>query len=194
MRRSSDYTDRPALDWVLLALLIASLAGNLYQAYRRDDVTPLSANPNSVAVGAQLEYLDVAGESGRRESVELRSSALPTVLFVYSDSCAWCRRTLPAFAALARERSSEYRFVALCIGMQSLVVDAPVATYTAPAKATAEMLKATTVPQTLLIGKDGKVLQVWVGAYVKATRRSVEEYFRLRLPEAPNEELRSRAH
>jgi hypothetical protein len=175
---------RTTPDLVLLCLLAASLAGNVYLANRgqHGDFTPSA--PRSVAVGTRLGALDVATASGHRESLDLSLSPLPTVLFVYSDSCRWCKRTWPEFAWLARNRAGKYRFLALCVGRGSLGTDPAVFGYTAPSAESVEVLSATTVPQTLLVGRDGRVEQVWIGAYTGATRRVVEAYFGLQLPRA----------
>ena len=104
MSRSSDP--------VLLALLVASLACNVYQY--RSHVRPRSAPPRpSLKIGEKLPPLTARDLRG--QEVTLRFEAKPTIIYVFSPKCRWCDRNLENARELSQQTIDRYDFIAVSL-------------------------------------------------------------------------------
>lgn len=170
-------------DPVLLALLAVSLAGNVWLGLRPvgggDRPRPAS---KVVKTGTMISAIETHDASGSTRSYRLDDGTRPTVIFVFSPKCPWCRRSWRAFRQIATARSDAYRFVALSTAdnVDGFVADFPV--LTRPTARSASELSLGLVPQTLVFSKEGKIERVWVGAYSGPVAKEVGEYFALQLP------------
>lgn len=168
--------------WAVLAvaLLTGLLLDQRWQATHPHLAQPLKRGEHLRAV--LLEGLD-------HGSVPITWSAdgRPTVLYVFSPSCVWCKRNIEAAKALARGSSPSYRFIGVSLTLDGLgeylgKVNLGFPVYVAGPAAAALKLKAT--PETIIVSPGGVVVKVWLGAYMEGTLADVERTFGVKLPSA----------
>jgi peroxiredoxin len=119
----------------------------------------------------------------------------PSIIYIFTPTCAWCVRNLNNVRALFISTKESYRFVGLSlssIGLREYVsqyhVDFPV--YSDPVGLSARAYKGGT-PRTLVVSADGRILKTWFGAYSKDIQEEVEGYFKTHLPGISGKEQRS---
>jgi peroxiredoxin len=168
-------------------VLSSSLALNLVLTWkilglRRESAG--TAGPE-LRIGMQLPAI-IASTNGTLQVVQLSDHRQPTVMYVYSENCSWCRRNLANISELASTKKEEYRFVGVQLADPNrLGVREPLA-MPFPAFSTRweyiRQLGLRGTPQTLVISEDGKLLKSWFGAYMAGTQQEVEDYFKCKLP------------
>jgi AhpC/TSA family len=131
--------------------------------------------------------LAVADLSGRKVNLSWASDKRPTLVYVFTPSCPWCKRNLPNITALSAARQSDYRFIGLSLstsGLQEYVAANHIAfpVYSYPFANEQKLFSVGGTPATLLVSPDGSLRQLWLGAYSGDTQKKVEEVFRLKLP------------
>lgn len=163
---------------VLLALLALSLGFNLKQAATLRGSVPPATTVRPYEKGDTVPPLTVADATGK-ESILAFAGERPTVLYVFRPSCSWCKRNSPAVASLRTAVGEHYRFVGLSLDGSGIQEFASTTSMNFPAY----LLKGSAarrfvgVPETLVVGRDGVVLEKWSGAYGPETATAVETYF-----------------
>jgi hypothetical protein len=168
---------------VLLLLLAVSLSGNVYLARRA--FRPAPAPIPLLAKGATVPPLPVKALDGQAATISYQD--VPTVLYVFSPTCPWCRRNIPNLKQLIRSAGQQYRFVGLSVdanGLAAYVAEhqLPLPVYTKGEGDVADRYKLGGVPQTIVISAGGTVLQDWSGAYAGDVKTEVERFFAVKLP------------
>ena len=167
---------RPSLDPVILILLVVSLVGNVVLAFRLAGVgTGSSPSKPSSAVGARVASMSGVSPDGKPISVSM-AKGRKTVIFVYSPTCEWCKKTWPLFKQLA-DGQERFDFVAVCLGEPAEAFDAPFTVITRPSPAGLAGLKVSQVPETLVVSEKGTVERAWIGAYQGGQRGDIESFF-----------------
>jgi hypothetical protein len=172
--------------WLLLSLLAASLALNVH-LYRSRAAPQSEASLPSLR-GEAIPPIPVSLPDGTLASVDVKG-AVPTVLYVFSESCGWCTRNAPAVASLHSQAQSRFRFVGLSVkpiggnGSQKADASTPVAfeSYFVTYDAASWMRRIGGTPTTLVISPDGVVVQSWPGAYTAKNKTEIEGYFQVKL-------------
>jgi hypothetical protein len=114
-------------------------------------------------------------------------SRFPTVIYVLSPTCAWCKRNEANVEALAINVVGKYRFLAVSLSSDGLRQYAESAHISFPLYSdlqvsTLSAYKFGGTPQTIVVSPEGKVLKNWKGAYIDEVKEEVESYFAVRLP------------
>ena len=168
---------RKRFDYVLLVLLALSLATNV-AVVGTVVLNQRAQGQPDVPVGAKLKPIAGTTADGRSTFVSYGEDR-PTVLYVYSPTCAWCERNLAAISLLSKEAADRYRFVGVSLpsnkkeGSPALPFPAVLTNAGGPFRST---------PQTLVIGSDGRVVKSWIGAYIGNTKSEIEQFFSVQLP------------
>jgi hypothetical protein len=168
----------------LFMLLVTSLVMNLVQHSRLR--TLADAEAGSPIVGSVITDLVVKDRDGRDVRHEFGARGKQTVLYYFSATCGWCDRNWKSVEQLRAQISTQWRFVpVLATGTPKqhagrLPSGLPVYWGWNDADALRHWLGAT--PHTLVVGRDGKVLRSWLGAYRGAVLRELEDFFAVRLP------------
>jgi peroxiredoxin len=169
-------------DPVLLTLLVASLAANVYFVRHRGQ--PPKARPQ-LQLGAKVPEFTATRIDGGPLAVRYR--AKPVILYIFSPACHWCERNLRNANALAVATRAEYEFVGLSL------TDANLEKYVrenrigwdvgskVPASAQ-EAFGMGGTPETIVVGPGGTVLHVWQGAFVGTVAADIQRAFGVRLP------------
>jgi len=150
--------------------------------------TPPSPRP-ALAAGATVPALDAREISGKPAHLRFEDDARPTVLYVFSPVCIWCKRNLDNFKSVMAANRGRFRWVGLStlnagvrdyLKTNSLAFD-QVLVNASPASTAAYRIGAT--PETFVVGTDHKLLENWRGAYAADPIRSeIEKFFALALP------------
>ena len=173
---------------VLCVLLLCSVALNVVLS---TELKTLQFNlmqfesGGSLPEGAEVPTL-TAIELLSGETVTL-SYDKPTVLYVFSPTCAWCDRNLDNVRYLAEQIENDYVFRSISLveeGLRDYVTlnDIPAGVYWGLSPALKKSYKLGGTPQTLVISEKSVVLKNWVGAYSEEVGEEIEEYFGVELP------------
>lgn len=176
-------------DPFLLGLLALSLGVNVWLGLevRRSRHAGPAAPEVRIKPGDKLPALQALDAEGRPATLSASDDARPTVFYLYSHSCGWCKRNQPAVAALAGKASDRYRFVGLCMGPPQSCArrdgDPPFPLYAGVKPQQVTELGLGSVPQTIVVAPSGEVARHFRGAWVMNARNDVQAYFKVELPE-----------
>jgi peroxiredoxin len=167
----------------VFALLALSLGINVYLALRV--YAPGPAELRLLSKGEKVPAFAARRLAGG--TVTLSYDSKPTVLYVFTPGCSWCRRNLANVKTLFEAKSGEFRFVGLALddmGLEAYVAQEkiPFPVYSNVSEDTRAQYRLGGVPQTLVISSRGIVLENWSGAYDGKLRHDVEEFFSVSLP------------
>jgi hypothetical protein len=173
---------------LLSLLLIASVALNVALAMRlqRDAARRTTPNVQGLATGQAVAALvgEVrVGAETRPQRYEPRGTQ-GTLIYFSAAQCKWSQQNLPTFIEYARQAQGRYRIVAVDLTpdlkkdqashLDSVPADLVLRNLTPESRQAARVLGT---PETLLLSPDGKVLRVWLGAYVSDdTKRELSSY------------------
>ena len=174
---------------LFFAVLTLSLALNLFLGWRlRALSAALSQQQRQVGilVGTDLSSLPVFDVEGRPARIDFNAN-VPTVVYVLSPACGWCRRNEQNMQVLAAGKSSDFRFVGISSTSENLrqyvaAGHAPFTVYVAAPSPSAPALDLQTTPQTLVVSPAGVVQKVWLGAFDGSRKREIESFFKIDLP------------
>lgn len=182
---------RWSLRAMVAALLMASLALNAVQrAAVRALEGELAASGAAQMLSEDAVVPAVAAKdlSGGPANVSY-GDADYTVLYVFRPSCIWCARNRALINRVSDHAGQRFRFIGI-----TTVPHKEAAAYlsthelTFPAYADvsetwAKAYKLGVTPQTIVVGRGGRVLKVWSGAFTGNTKTEVESYFSVKLPD-----------
>ncbi len=177
--------------WVFTVLLLTgSSVFNILLAGKTRQLRGVIATLKSEAglkVGAHLPAIIGEDLNGARATIRFEESDRPTLLYVFTPSCVWCKRNEQNLTSLLAQTNGKFRPVAVSLSPLGLQDDAKtklvnVPVYTNLEPKTSEVYRFGGTPETLLVDRDGTLLKVWKGAYLGDTLREVEDYFRVKLP------------
>lgn len=146
----------------------------------------------TLSEGDQVPSETLADVRGKTWSLSYTTLSSPTILYIMTPECGWCRKNSDVVSSFAKLVDGRYRFLAVSLTsavpelkdyMDAHHVEYPV--YLASARFSSDY-KAVTTPTTIVVGTDGKVLKVWRGAYFGDVAVDIERYFHVQLPHPVN--------
>jgi hypothetical protein len=155
---------------LLVLALCASLAMNVYQALKLKGA--FVESPPAVRAGMRIPIpLAVTDADGKPASLNFAEDSRPTVVYVLSPLCGWCKRNEANIKAIVAQAGSRFRFVGLSIASQNLkeyVADghAPFPIYLVNSADEIKKLNLGSTPQTLIVDGSGRIKRAWAGAYM----------------------------
>ena len=172
---------RQRVDRLLVVLLALSLIVNVGVVwwFVKGRVDPATPKGPDVAVGSTLAPISGVTKDGQPLTVSYAEDAKPVVLYVFSPACVWCERNLESIATLSRLAGAKFRFVGVSLPSAATERQSP---FEFPVVFAVGRLPFRATPQTVVVGRDGRVLQSWMGAYVGKTKEEMEKYFGTSLP------------
>lgn len=169
--------ESPRHDWVLVALLTLSLCTNVLLALSvlrsRPAVDPSMPQLTlEVAAGSTAPKLSGASIVGTPRSISFGSTNRPKLIYVFTTSCPWCKRNAANIRTIIglEDRNFDVYGVAieddpvavrLYLEQFSLSFDEVVL----PDLLTRQAYGFGVVPTTLVVGRSGKIINSWRGAY-----------------------------
>lgn len=174
---------------VLFTVLTLSLSLNLYLGWRVREFYATRKQERrqiGIPVGANLSSLPVRDLEGQPARINF-STGIPTVIYVLSPTCGWCRSNEKNMHALAAGKNGFFNFIALSPTAQNLqqyvsAGHAPFKVYVADPAGLPAGLDVQTTPQTLVVSPAGIVEKAWLGAYDGSRKREIEAFFNVDLP------------
>lgn len=170
---------------VLLGLLAASLGLNLFLGVKLNRGPVVATPAEGFKKGDVIPPTKVKSMEGREEVIGFVGSR-PSIVYVFSPSCGWCNRNMPALESLESSVGSNYRFIGVAIAQMGAAefverhhVRFP--TYFLSTANDPFATKVPAVPQTLLVSEKGVVLETWSGAYMGLAKLAIESYFNVTL-------------
>jgi peroxiredoxin len=169
---------------VVLLLLVLSTGVNVAQAQRIRTLVSQSG-ARSLLVGKRVRAAEAFSLDGKRVELSF-DRGLPTVLYYFSSTCAWCQRNWANVTALSEASGDRYRVVAVSAERNLR----PFVAKKGLRLEVLEQLSEETVlalglggtPITIVIGADGVVTHEWRGAYSERIGRQIEDLFGVTLP------------
>jgi len=181
MRRVGQFCDR----WLVILLLAISLSCNVYLVRK---LQSHAGRPGSAwAIGARIPKLAAWDSRGSAVAIDWAADGRPWVLYLFRPSCEWCRKNLDNIRLLGEQRGTQYHFVGLLASREDLEryqkdAGLPFPVYGDPRDASGKRFLITSTPETLIVSPNGRVSEVWLGAYQGPLLKQVEATMKLRLP------------
>jgi hypothetical protein len=174
--------------WGVFALLMFSLGFNVYLNRQRHTA---KKRPALLRIGTTIPALDAEDLAGSRTIIRWSTDSRPSVVYVFTPSCVWCRRNLDSIKLLSTAKSASYRFMGISlsdVGLNAYLKDATLTfpVYTGLAPDTLRQLQLVVTPETLMIARDGTLQKLWAGAYGGAVHQQIEDTFGVHLPALPS--------
>jgi len=170
----------------MTGILACSIGLNIYQTKKLRDLS--GPRPDPLATGPRLASLTAKDLDGRK--VVAQPADLPVILYFFSEACRWCERNTESLNALEVQTRGRYRLVGISLSAVSLRdyvtrhrLRFPV--YYEPNPNQLPDYKVNGTPKTVVLALDGRVLKAWTGAYTGRQKDSIEDFFKIRLPEVP---------
>jgi peroxiredoxin len=175
--------------FILTVLLAVSASLNVYLAKRVGDlrsVVETLKDEGRLTEGTAVPQIDTADVNGVATTVSFRGAG-PTLLYVFSPQCGWCTRNVDNVKALTAQTQGRLRVVGLSLNQAGLAEHVAEHAFNFPvfvelAEHSAELLKVTGTPTSVLIDESGVVRKVWRGAYRPELQSELEQRFNVRLP------------
>jgi len=176
------------LDVFVMLLLAASLCLNVYLGLKlKQGASSVGQNTANLMPGTKIDPFTAIGDDGKPVTISYGATSKPTVVYVMSPSCIWCRRNQANIDKIAETKANDFRFIGLSLGETGLkeyfggrTLKFPV--YAGLTKETVQALGLGGTPQTIIVSSEGKILKVWSGAYIESLRPDVEAFFGMELP------------
>lgn len=140
----------------------------------------------STVLGTQLPPLTAQDLSGQSVTIRFDESERPTLLYVFTPACGWCKKNEDNIRSLASQTSEKLRLIGVSLSQDGLAEyvaqNFPPVKVIKPDAKTITAYKLSGTPTTILVSSQGVVLRVWKGAYNESIRQELEEYFHVKLP------------
>ena len=172
---------------VLLLLVVGLCIVNVFLVKQNRDLKASIAGnqPDFLKPGEHVPSFTANVLSGERRMVNYAASA-KTVLLVFTPGCPACERTLPYWKEIkaACDRKG-YQIFGISLDNSANTGDylkANGLNLTVFASADAQIKKSyklNLTPLTIVIGNDGRVEEIWAGAFTQQSKQDVEKYFNL---------------
>jgi peroxiredoxin len=173
----------------LLSILLLISAG-LNVGLGRMVVANRNRGSQLVPVGTTMPALRVKDRSNASTTIRYSDAGVPTLVYIFSPKCGFCKRNGDNIAALERQTAGRVRVIGVTTitdGLAQFISDTgmnfPVYTDLDPSLSKAYHTGAT--PQTFVIGNDGRLRQAWAGAYGGSVQKNVESFLSIHLPGLP---------
>lgn len=174
----------------LTTVLALSLGLNVYLASHAS-FAPRTTRPAPLKTDSSVpSSISMEDPDGKPINIVFADDKRPTVLYVLSPLCGWCKRNEANMKALYSADSDKYRFIGVSIEARNLkqyVADGrePFPVYLLKSKDVAKQLHVVGTPSTIVVDPSSHVVHAWEGVYVKNNQAEVEKYFGLKLPGLP---------
>jgi hypothetical protein len=162
-------------------LLLSSVALNVVQARKLKRYAEATVvEPRAGTLVPAIQALTLEGEP---VSIQFDQ---PTILYYFGPACGWCQRNWLNVKALIAGTQGRFRFIGL--SAQSDVTKYLIEhgltfeVFTGIGPETSQAFYLTGTPHTIVVGKGGKVLHSWSGAYSNDQQQSIEAALDVILP------------
>lgn len=177
--------------YLLLLLLFCSLAGNLTQEAMRIHErrnTPRTITASTLQVGLSLPVIPLERITGGHWNLDFKDGNKPAVVYFFSPSCSWCEKNLQGIRSLEQQAGDRYVFYGISLdstGLSAYMQSNPLGFKAfALSQNTPSFIIPYGTPTTIVVSTKGIIEKSWAGAYTGKTLDDVQNYFKLKLPDA----------
>lgn len=174
----------------IVLFLVCSVITNVLLARKvellKDAIMQLKSE-GRLQLGSQLPPFEARTLEGIAQVVDFKSTKIPTVLYVFTPQCGWCKKNLENLRVLIDKSGARYKIIGVSLTREDLKeymerehLAFPV--YTDLTDATKSIYRLGGTPETIVVSTEGKVLKVWLGAYTNDLREEIQGYLGLQLP------------
>lgn len=136
--------------------------------------------------GMRLPPLTAQDMAGQNVTIRFDEVEHPTLLYVFSPACGWCKKNEDNIKSLANQTGDKLRIIGVSLSPDGLVDYVaqrfPPVKVIKPDSRTTTAYRLSGTPETILVSSQGVVLKVWKGAYNQSMQHEVEDYFHIKLP------------
>ncbi len=135
----------------------------------------------------KVDPVTALGPDGKPFTISYNGTNKPTVFYVISPSCIWCKRNQANIDKLTDTKANDFRFIGISLvepGLKEYVEEhrLKIPIYTGLTRESIQSLGLGSTPQTIVVSPEGKIVKVWMEAYVEKIQSDVEAYFGVQLP------------
>jgi peroxiredoxin len=177
--------------WLWFGLLAVSITINVLEARYIGtllDTSDLGHAQGGLSVGVSVPPLEVHDSPGKVVTLKYGDSSKPTLIYVFRPSCVWCQRNSDVLNSFTDRVSDRYRVIGISLSEEGLPdfvaahgIGFPV--YSSLSTSTINAYRLGTTPETIVISPRGTVLGSWNGAYTGGTKKAVEKFFGMSIPD-----------
>lgn len=174
---------------LIFAALVGSVIINVMLAHKLREFNHLvgSTSERLLKPGTIVAAFEGVDLKGQTQTVVYENVSKPTVLYIFTPSCSWCARNMDNFNELVARKGAEYRFIGLSLTKERLseyvaTEGLAIPVYAGLSSQTKKAFELGGTPQTIVVSRDGRILQNWTGAYVGGKKSQVEAFFHVTLP------------
>ncbi len=180
--------DRKTALLVISASVNLLLSWRIYSDRRYEERLSDARRPPQLKIGSLVPVISGSDPAGASIEVGYSRRQHPVILYAFAAKCGWCKRNLPVVKQLRAQTQNRYDFYALALsdaGLSAYIhdndFDVPVVANLPDETRQAYALRGT--PETILVSADGRVINVWDGAYRGPVKAEIERTLGVRLPE-----------
>jgi len=171
----------------LTILLSLSVLVNIFLARKVKILSTPITPAGLLQVGTSVPPIVGQAKDGTEQTLSYDSSQLPTVLYVFSPQCGWCKKNLGNLKVLIDNSGTSYRLVGISLTDQDLknyIIDndLQMPVYTNLDDSVRAKYRLTGTPMTIVVSPESKVLKVWIGAYRDNIGQEISKYLKVKLP------------
>jgi len=174
----------------LVLLLLCSVVVNVLLAHRvsglRNAIDEMKSE-GRLQVGTNVPPIEGQSVDGASQTLNYADASVPTVLYVFTPQCGWCKKNIDNLRMLISNSGSSYRIVGVSLTRQDLKeyiekehLKLPV--YTDISEPTKLAYRVGGTPETIVVSPQSKVLKVWLGVYQDEIRQEIDNYLNVHLP------------
>jgi hypothetical protein len=141
---------------------------------------------HELAKGDHIGPISVVVADGTLSNIRFDDAAIPTLIYVLTPTCIFCKHNLPNMKALINQAQGKYRIVLVSLVREGIEeyrrtheISVPISTIS---QQSSRDLQIGGTPSTLLVSRTGELLAEWVGAFNSDQKRQIEGQLSVSLP------------
>jgi peroxiredoxin len=138
-------------------------------------------------LGATVPEIVGLDSTGSVATLHYGDVSVPTVLYVFTPQCGWCKKNLPNFHALIDQSGTRYRVVGIALSREDLNsyierenLQLPI--YSEIRSDIRQVYQFGGTPETIVVSPDRKIIKIWSGAYEDRLKSEIEKVLKIHLP------------
>ncbi len=175
---------------IVLLLSISSLVnvGLVLKLKSQQSYIDYLKQDGNLRINAIVPSIKAMSSDGHPVTIRFDDASVPTVLYVMSPSCGWCKKNQANIAALVTKTGCTvpFRWAFAVLGWLASIyrsrVSPPYQIFSQLEPATLTTYRLGATPETIVISPLGKVLRIWKGAFSADILPDVQSYFGVSLP------------
>jgi peroxiredoxin len=141
----------------------------------------------SLQVGATVPEIVGLRSDGSTALLQYGEVNVPTVLYVFTPQCGWCKKNLANLHALIDQAGTRYRVIGIALTRQDLDAyvkneNLSLPVYSDIRTDIREAYQLGVTPETIIVSPESKVLKIWRGVFQESVKKDIERFLYIQLP------------